>query len=168
MDNKPIVILGSARTNSDTSKLLEIMFPEGAVKILNLLDYQLNPYNYAGLYPPDDQFLHLIESLLMHQKIIFATPVYWYAMSGLLKTFFDRLTDLMTIRKDLGRLMAGKETFLVAVGAEEELPAGFEVPFALTSNYFKMQYKACYYCSTKTIPTSSESHIKFVEATNRP
>ena len=35
--------------------------------------------------------------------IIFVTPVYWYAMSGRMKVFFDRWTDLLKIDKDTGR-----------------------------------------------------------------
>lgn len=166
MDNRPVVILGSARRDGDSNELLEVLFPGSAVKIISLLDYQVNQYSYSGSYPPDEQFLQLVNGILPHQKLIFATLVYWYAMSGGLKIFFDRLTDLMTIRKDLGRQMAGKENFLVAVGAEEELPPGFEVPFQLTSSYFGMMYKACYYCSTKALHISTESRIKFVGAVN--
>lgn len=74
-------------------------------------------------------------------------------MSGIMKTFFDRLTDIVNINKQHGRQMKGKETYLLAVGAEEVLPSGFEEPFALTSAYFNMQYKGCYYCSTKNLYT---------------
>lgn len=67
--------------------------------------------------------------MLHDDKIIFATPVYWYSMSGLMKTFFDRLTDLVTIQKSVGRKLKGKETFLFAVGTDDLLPAGFTIPF---------------------------------------
>lgn len=166
MHNKPLVITGSARRDSDTKKLLELLFPEGTVKVLDLLDYKLSAYSYSGEYPADDQFLQLIEELLPHKQVIFATPVYWYAMSGLLKAFFDRLTDLITFQKQLGRKLAGKETFSVAVGAEEELPLGFAKPFELTSAYFNMTYKAGYYCQTKAIQIPSEERALFLTLVN--
>jgi hypothetical protein len=66
-------------------------------------------------------------------------------MSGQMKVFFDRFTDLITIRKTFGRQLAGKQTFLVATGSEQELPEGFEAAFRLTSDYFDMKFKgSCY------------------------
>ena len=53
--------------------------------------------------------------MVQYEQIIFATPIYWYAMSAQLKTFFDRMTDLLTIHKPLGRqLRKGKKMFLIA------------------------------------------------------
>ena len=83
--------------------------------------------------------------MLQHQKLVFATPVYWYAMSGSMKVLFDRLTDLVTIQKVAGRKLMGKQVYLVAVGAEDTLPVGFEVPFRRTASYFDMQYVAGFY-----------------------
>ncbi|MFD2999096.1 flavodoxin family protein [Pontibacter toksunensis] len=167
MDNKPAVIIGSARRDSDTKKLVEVLFPESDVKVLDLLDYKLDAYNYSGAYSTEDQFLQIVEELLPHQQLIFATPVYWYSMSGLLKTFFDRLTDLVTVQKTIGRKLAGKETFMVAVGAENELPLGFEKPFELTSDYFDMTYRKGYYCQTKEIHIPTEGRALFLKEIKR-
>ncbi len=70
-------------------------------------------------------------------------------MSGLMKTFFHRFTDLVTTKKHLGRRLKGKSTLLLAVGADQELPNGFEIPFKLTSDYLNMSYQGCIYYSTK-------------------
>ncbi|RDV16341.1 NADPH-dependent oxidoreductase [Pontibacter diazotrophicus] len=166
MENKPIAILGSARRESDTKKLVEVLFPENTVKVLDLLDYHVCPYSYSGQYPAADQFLQVMEEILLHKQVIFATPVYWYAMSGLMKTFFDRLTDIITVQKSLGRRLAGKETLLLAIGSDEELPPGFEKPFERTSDYFGMTYKACYYCPTHAIHVQSVSREGFLKALN--
>ncbi len=80
-----------------------------------------------------------------HETIVFATPVYWYAMSGTMKIFFDRLTELTTKEKHLGHALAGKRTFLIASGTDPELPAGFEVPFRRTSSYFEMEFIKAFY-----------------------
>lgn len=151
MAPEPLVILGSARKDSDTRKLIDRLLNGQKYKLLDLLDFEINPYQYAGNYPSTDQFLYVIDQMVHHDRVVFATPVYWYAMSGLMKTFFDRLTDIVTVHKPLGRQLAGKETFLLAVGSDDALPLGFEVPVKKTSEYFGMHFRAAYYADTKAI-----------------
>jgi multimeric flavodoxin WrbA len=117
--------------------------------LIDLLDFHISPYDYSSNYPATDDFPKVIDELLQHQVIVFATPVYWYAMSGLMKTFIDRFTDLVTIKKESGRKLQGKLVFLLTVGADRELPGGFEIPFKLTSDYLNMTYQDCIYFSTK-------------------
>lgn len=100
--------------------------------------------------------MQIIEEILLSDKIIFATPIYWYSMSGLSKIFLDRLTDLVTINKPVGRQLKGKETFLFAVGTDDLEPPGFAVPFELTSKYFGMKYIESFYFSTKKIKTEKD------------
>ncbi|GAB2541892.1 flavodoxin family protein [Rufibacter soli] len=128
-ESRPLILLASARKDSGTHRLVRTVFHGTPHQLLDLLDYQIGPYRYENDYPPQDEFLKIIEQVLQHQVIVLATPVYWYAMSGLLKTFFDRLTDLVTVQKPLGRKLQGKTIFLLAVGTDSELPDGFEVPF---------------------------------------
>ena len=98
--------------------------------------------------PAADDFLAIVEKMAVAEKIVFATPVYWYAMSGSLKIFFDRLTDLISTSKDMGRALAGKEVYLLATGSDSVLPDSFEIPFIKTSEYFDMAYRGtCYICT---------------------
>jgi multimeric flavodoxin WrbA len=156
MINRPLIILASARKDSDTKELVKKMWDGNEAKLLNLLDFRISPYNYLNEYPVDDEFLTVIDEVIKHQVIVFATPVYWYAMSGLMKNFFDRFTEIVTIRKHLGRQLSGKSTFLIAVGADENFPDGFEKPFQETSNYLKMDYGGCLYSSTKVANANDE------------
>ncbi len=80
--------------------------------------------------------------------VVFATPVYWYAMSGAMKAFFDRMTDLLETSKELGRQLKGKGFWLIASGTDLALPEGFEVPFARTAEYFGNQYRGSEYLYT--------------------
>lgn len=160
MTGKPLVILASARKESDTKAFLKQVFANTDHKLIDLLDFHIVPYNYSNNYPEEDTFLKITDELLRHQVIVFATPVYWYAMSGLLKTFFDRITDLVTTKKQIGRQLKGKSTFLIAVGTDKELPDGFEIPFKCTSRYLDMNYKACIYYSTKFPNTENEIQNK--------
>ena len=147
----PLVILGSARKQSDTQWLVNQLYKPTEFELLDLLDYRIYPYHYRLAYPPDDQFKQVAEKLLQHQEIIFATPVYWYAMSGLMKVFFDRLTNLTDLHKAMGKQLKGRTVKVIAVGSDPELPPGFEVPFQLTAQYFGMQYRGAVYKPVKEL-----------------
>lgn len=146
---KPVVILGSARSDGDTRRLLDSMLKANPHTFIELLDFSIAPYSYAQNYPSADAFPYLADLLLQHPVVVFATPVYWYSMSGVMKNLFDRLIDLTTTHKTLGRQLAGKRVFLVAIGSDSELPVGFEVPFKLISEYFNMLFEGTFYHSTK-------------------
>ena len=101
--------------------------------------------------------------MVSHEMIIFVTPVYWYTMSSQLKVFFDRLTDLITIHKTLGRALKGKKVFLISTGAGEEYPESLEYPIKSTAKYFEMEYGGLLYFSTgpaKISPDEQETLIK--------
>jgi multimeric flavodoxin WrbA len=170
MNPKPLIILGSARKESDTKRFVDMVFEKMDNATIDLLDFPIHQYNYENNYPGDDGFLQVVELMLEYKIIVFATPVYWYSMSGLMKTFFDRFTDLVTVRKPLGRQLKGKSTFLIAVGAEQELPHGFEVPFEATSGYMKMVYSGgIYYCTRPKNPENdSELRIRDFKLKLRP
>jgi putative NADPH-quinone reductase len=152
----PLVLLASARPAGDTAAFVRQVFADSAHELIDLAAAPLYPYSYLGHYPADDTFPDLAQRLVKHTTIVLATPVYWYAMSGMLKTFFDRLTDLVTIAKPLGRQLRGRRLLVLAVGADAALPAGFEEPFRLTANYFSMDFGGLFYHSQNHPPSADE------------
>ena len=140
---KSLVILGSNRKNSLTEAITRKALADTAFDTIDLLDHTIAHYNYDGHYPANDEFEAIISKILPYSSIIFATPVYWYSMSGVMKVFFDRLTDLITIKKELGKGLRGKLATMIAVGADPSIPEGFEVPFKHTAAYLGLQYKGC-------------------------
>lgn len=149
METKPLVILGSNRKNSLTESITRKALGTTEFDMIDLLDHTIVHYNYDGNYPAADEFDAIINQIIPYDKIIFATPVYWYSMSGVMKVFFDRLTDLITIKKDLGRGLKGKNASMIAVGVDPTIPDGFEVPFKHTAAYLGIQYQGCTYYSTE-------------------
>ena len=145
MDNSTIIILASNRKEGNTKKFVVDTYGTLTATLTDLLDYTITPYSYDGIYPHNDNFQHIINQVLEHDVIVLATPVYWFSMSGLMKTFFDRLTDLIKIDKETGRKLKGKIVKLLVTGSEERLPVGFEVPFRETADYFDMIYEGCRY-----------------------
>jgi NAD(P)H-dependent FMN reductase len=89
----------------------------------------------------------VVERMIAHRALLFATPVYWYAMSGRLKTLFDRFTDLLSDRDPAGRgrRLAGRSVWVLAVGADPALPAGFETPFRSTAAWLGMEWGGSFY-----------------------
>ena len=145
MNKKAVVIFGSSRSNGNTMKAVEAMIDEWDVEIIDLSKQEISHYDYQHRNR-DDDFIRMTERMTASDIIIFATPVYWYSMSALMKTFIDRLTDLLYVRKDLGRSLKGKICYLIASGTDKKLPIGFEQVFASTANYFDMIYKGHFYC----------------------
>ncbi|MCC2547064.1 NAD(P)H-dependent oxidoreductase [Hymenobacter sp. BT175] len=149
MNATPLLLVGSARHESQAGDFARRLLAGTGYATINLFDLRIAPYDYQHAYPPDDQFAEVVDELLKHPVLVLATPVYWYAMSGPMKTLFDRLTDLTKTRKPAGRALRGKFVLLVATGSDEALPAGFTVPFERTAAYFGMQLQGSFYASTR-------------------
>jgi multimeric flavodoxin WrbA len=144
---KSLVILGTARNDSNTLKAITELCPFKDYELIDLRNYKIQHYQYDPVLNAQDDFLNIAKKMQEADTIIFATPVYWYAMSGELKIFFDRLTDLLNIHKTIGKSLKGKSTYLISSGSAAELPEGFEIPFRLTSKYFEMKYQKAFYKS---------------------
>ena len=161
MPSNPLVIIGSARKESDTKKFVNFIFEGIHPTTIDLLDLSIKGYDYSHQYPHHDQYSFIVDEFLGHETIYFATPVYWYSMSSAMKTLFDRFSDLVTYKKTIGRKLKGKSTFLIAVGAESILPEGFEVPFRCTSEYLDMDYLgSIYHCTQKEFPVSEVAELR--------
>jgi multimeric flavodoxin WrbA len=76
-----------------------------------------------------------------YDTLIFATPVYWYTMSGTMKIFFDRFSDLIRDRKDLGRKLRRKSMAMISNSAANDRRDGYEMPFVESAKYLGMDYK---------------------------
>lgn len=144
---KPLVILGSARADGETRRAVNIAFPPDAIDLAILPNVVIGGYDYDHRNASDG-FAAIVEAMRDAAGIVFATPVYWYAMSAPLKIFFDRLTDLTENLKAHGKTLAGKSVWVIATGTEPVLPEGFEVPFARTAEYFDMRYRGAFYLHT--------------------
>jgi len=162
--NKITVINSHPNINNSTDIILKELFKNYSTDYIYLRDLDISYYDSENKNI-DDDFISVAEKMSKSNIIIFATPVYWYTMSASMKTLFDRFTDLITIRKDLGRMLEGKKCYIVASGFAEETPEHFETPFKLTMEYFQMKYKGCfYYCSnnekSEAFNTANDEHSK--------
>jgi multimeric flavodoxin WrbA len=139
-----VALLASSRSYGHTRALLDFITAGRAVEFLDINDFKIAPYSYTHRYE-DDGFLTILDRILAAEVIIFATPVYWYTMSGQLKIFFDRLTDLVRQHRELRGELVGKLCFAVATSESRTLPPGFEVPFEMTCHYLGMHWGGCFH-----------------------
>ncbi|QUM80446.1 NAD(P)H-dependent oxidoreductase [Moritella sp. 5] len=143
---KTAIVLGTSRSNGNTHKLVNLYQQHKSADVFNLTDFSISTFDYDHNNKHDD-FLVLAKQLLDYEHLIFATPMYWYSMSGQMKVFFDRLSDLLTIEKELGRGLKGKRCSVLATGVDEQPPECFEQPFKLSAAYLGMAYQKMLYCS---------------------
>jgi putative NADPH-quinone reductase len=144
-----LILLGSARSDGDTAKAAAALLAGLACPRSSLVDLhakRIQPFDYAGPRL-DDDFSAIADLMITYRTIVFATPVYWYAMSGPMKTFFDRLSDLLSDRDPgrRGHRLAGRDAWLLAVGTDRTLPGGFERPFEMTARYLGMRWRGGHY-----------------------
>jgi multimeric flavodoxin WrbA len=134
-----LILFASAREHGNTRKIAQFVQTKTGAEFLNINDLDISPYDYQHRNR-QDAFIPTFEKIVTFQQLIFITPVYWYSMAGPMKIFFDRMTDLMTIRKDLGRSLAGKKMAAICCSSDEEAYPGFFMPFARTADYLDMIY----------------------------
>lgn len=135
-----VIIAGSSRKDGDTEILLGNLKRKSNWDLIDLNDYNFSYYDYENKNK-DDDFLPLMKRIIENYDVlIFATLVYWYSMSGIMKVFFDRITDLLTIEKDLGRRLRRKKMAVITCSVGENLGDHFWLPFRETSKYLGIQY----------------------------
>ena len=140
MKNKVIIIVGSSRNDGDTKKLVEELTNISGFDDIDLNDYNFSYYDYHH-HNADDDYIDLMRNLIAnYETFLFATPVYWYAMSGIMKVFFDRITDLLDNEKELGRQLRTKKMAVITCSIGNNLGEHFWLPFIETANYLGMKY----------------------------
>jgi len=137
---KGVIILGSSNSNGDTFKICKYISLQTGFPIIDLKTKEILPFDYNFNNRSDD-FFGLFETIVNeYDLLIFATPVYWYTMSGTMKIFFDRISDCLKIYKDTGRKLRSKEMAVISSGSDKELKIGFHMPFIETAKYLGMKY----------------------------
>ena len=138
--NRVVIIQGSSKSEGNTNKIARYLQSHTSADIIDLKLKNISAFDYDNNHR-DDDFISIMEEVTEnYDTIIFATPVYWYSMSGILKNFFDRITDCLKWEKDTGRKLRGKNMGMISCGSDSSLPKGFEVPFVESANYLGMNY----------------------------
>ena len=139
-NSSTLILLASSRSKGDTYQLAHYLQQKGGFDLLDLNTKDIGYFDYEFNNSTDDFIPLMKEAVEQYDTFIFATPVYWYTMSAQLKTFFDRLSDLLKTEKPTGRKLRGKAMAVLSCASEDELKPGFEMPFVESAKYLGMQY----------------------------
>lgn len=138
--NKTVIIQGSSRSKGDTHIIINYLNVDSRFDVIDLKTKDIGHFDYDYKNVNDDFIGLMVNVIEKYDTIIFATPVYWYSMSGILKVFFDRISDLLKTKKDLGRKLRGKNMAMISNNNHNEIKDGFSMPFIETANYLGMNY----------------------------
>ena len=124
-----LAILGSAPGDSNTASLVRRLTAGLACDMVDLGSVSIAPFSPAQNYSPDS-FLDLVARMAAAPVTVFATPVYWYSYSAVMKGFIDRFTDLQLTHRQLGGRLRRREFALLASGSETELEPALNLAFS--------------------------------------
>lgn len=122
---KILAINGSSRDQGNTEFMLKLLLQGVEANILDLRKYNIEPiidqrHDLNGFQSVQDDYDTVISQVIDHDLLIFATPLYWYGMSGRMKNFVDRWSQsLRDIRYDFRKIMSEKQAFSVIVGGDQ-------------------------------------------------
>lgn len=136
-----IALFGSSRRNGNTGQLIDWIARELDIEIIDLAARKLSAYDYEHRNRGDD-FEPLMEYLLRFDQWIFASPVYWYAVTPPMKVFLDRVCDYLDLPELLehGRRLRGKRAYVVCTSIEKVVSSQFIGAFRDTFAYLGMSY----------------------------
>jgi multimeric flavodoxin WrbA len=159
--NKGIIILGSARSDGNTRLFVDKLSQKTGFPVVDLNARKIAYFDYDRP-GDDDDFLPTILELLAYDTLIFATPVYWYTMSAVMKTFFDRFSDLLMWHKDVGRRLRGKSMGVLSCSPDDDNDVTFTAPFKKTAEYLGLEYLGDVHCWLEkgAVPAASDLRMQ--------
>lgn len=134
-----IIIFGSSRSDGNTYDVSKKIAEITEFELVDLGSLNISAYDYQHKNSGDD-FLGLAAQMSQAEVIILVSPVYWYTMSAQMKTFLDRWSDLVTIRKDLGRKLKAVQLLSISCSNDKDFGKGFSLPFTQTAEYMEMNF----------------------------
>ena len=136
-----IALLSSSRRLGNTGQLIDRIALELNIEVVDLNGLRMSSYDYDHLNRNDD-FEPLMRHVLAYDQIIFATPIYWYAVSPAMKIFLDRISDLLEVPELLpeGRRLRGKNAYVVCTSICDEPSVEFMGAFRETFNYLGIRF----------------------------
>ncbi|WP_040949453.1 flavodoxin family protein [Gorillibacterium massiliense] len=123
---KIAVIYGGTRRGGNTELLAEAAVAGLNAERIFLMDHTIRPiedlrHSEGGFHDVDDDYNAIIDHVMEHDILLFATPIYWYGMSGLMKNFIDRWSQTLrdANRPSFREQLKGKMAYVVAVGGDQ-------------------------------------------------
>ena len=136
-----LALFSSSRRHGNTGQFIDRVALELDIEVVDLGSLRMSAYDYEHDNRGDD-FEPLMKRVLAHDQIVFASPIYWYAVSPAMKIFLDRISDFLDL-PDLfqeGRRLRGKNAYVVCTSIGDEPSPEFIGAFVETFSYLGMNY----------------------------
>ncbi|XXM70417.1 flavodoxin family protein [Lysinibacillus sphaericus] len=136
---KVLALLGSTRKDGNSEYLAKKIVEGTDHTIVSLADLDIKPivdmrHTEEGFSPVEDDYEELVELIQEHDILLFATPLYWYGMSGPMKNFFDRWSQyLRDERFNLKEELTKKKAYVAISGGPSARIKG--LPLVQQFNY---------------------------------
>ncbi|MEG9295606.1 flavodoxin family protein [Mangrovibacillus sp. Mu-81] len=136
---KVLALLGSTRKDGNSEYLAKKIIEGTDHTIVSLADMDIRPivdmrHSEEGFSPVEDDYEELVQLIQDHDILLFATPLYWYGMSGPMKNFFDRWSQyLRDERFNLKEELTRKKAYVVITGGTSARIKG--LPLVQQFNY---------------------------------
>ncbi|SDL92693.1 flavodoxin family protein [Sediminibacillus halophilus] len=117
-----LTLLGSSRKDGNSDYLVKQALDRVDHTSMHLHDYQMNPiiderHTEEGFTAVEDDYERVLKEFLNNDIIVFATPLYWFGMSGQMKIFFDRWSQYMRDpRFDFKESVKQKKAYVIITG----------------------------------------------------
>ncbi|WP_404447718.1 flavodoxin family protein [Sutcliffiella horikoshii] len=145
-----VVIYGGSRKQGNTETLTKHAIQGMEVEEIYLNNHNILPiidmrHDVEGFQNRNDDYNTIIERILQHDTLIFATPIYWYSMSGTMKNFIDRWSHSMRDANfpDFKERMSTKAAYVIAVGGDSPSMKGLPMieQFKYIFEFMGMEFK---------------------------
>lgn len=133
------IVNGSSRTDGHSAIISQQIKNKTNSKIFHLADYNIGYFDYDNAHF-DDDFIPLINALIEYPVWVLVTPVYWYSMSAQMKTWLDRMSDILKWSKDLEPSLKKTSWYILSCGSDDEETPGYFVPFRMSAEYLDIMY----------------------------
>ena len=172
MSKKVVVISTSLRANSNSDGLAK-QFVAGATEAGHDVEYIcLRGKNIGfcmgclacqktGTCVIDDDANAITEKVLNADVVVWATPIYYYEMSGQMKTLIDRMNAMYSQDYKF------REVYMLSTAAEDEEWVSKRAEAGLTGwidCYPKCELKGTLFCGSVDAPRTIEGNAKLQEA----
>ncbi|CDQ20235.1 flavodoxin family protein [Halobacillus karajensis] len=145
------VIYGSTRSQGNTERLTEEVIKSlPDVTKIDLKTYQFKDiidqrHDEKGFSPVEDEYDQMIDQILDCEVLIFATPIYWYGMTSVMKRFIDRWSQTVRDKNhpNFKEKMSQKQAYIIAVGGDNPHVKGLPLvqQFMYICQFIGLNYK---------------------------
>lgn len=111
----------SPNRNGATNSIAEKLLENKDYTKMQMSDYDVSQY---GVVRSNDQIREMLNIIKDYDTLVIGSPIYFYTVSGILKTFIDRLYLLLdaeilkgkkfiSLPKDINRMKRQKNLFII-------------------------------------------------------